>query len=477
MLLARRIAERIFSRMQFFEIVRSLWTELRRRKVARVAAAYLGGAFVVLEGAQLTFGPLGMPDWGYTALVVAAIVGLPVALVLSWLYDMTPEGVVRAGGPNAYARAREEHGPAAPPAVGPGDADRPSSPEADAAVATPSGPPRGRLRLQIGALAAVCLLILTAGAGGLAWRFFQAPPPSDELVAVLPFEIRGGPELEYLQEGMVDLLSRNIDGVAGLRTLAPATVLARLAEGDDGFVAPERAAALSLSLGAGLYVTGSVFASPGTVRLDASVYQAEGSREDEPVSTARVEGSPEDLLGLVDGLSAQLLAGLRPGQHAARLARTAATTTSSLAALQHYLTGERWLRKAEYDSAISGFERAVDEDSAFALAHYRLSVAALAEERYDLARRASRSAQAFGARLAERDRGLVGAFVLALEGRLDEAERGFSYRFEGELDMEATYQLAEVMFVANPTRGEPLAPAESLYLEVLESDPEFLCPI
>jgi adenylate cyclase len=470
--------------MHFLDIVRSLWTELRRRKVARVAAAYLGGAFVVLEGAQLTFGPLGMPDWGYNALVVAAIVGLPVALVLSWLYDLTPEGMVRTGGPNAYARARGEHDAAAPPAESAAPpsvetgADHPLPDEADATPATPTGPPRGRLRLQTGALAAVCMLILTAGAGGLAWRFFQAPPPSDELLAVLPFDIRGGPELAYLQEGMVDLLSRNIDGVAGLRTLAPATVLSRLAEGDDGFVPPERAAAVSLSLGAGLYVTGSVFASPGTVRLDASVYEAEGTREDEPVSTARVEGSPEDLLELVDGLSAQLLAGLRPGQHAARLARTAATTTSSLAALQYYLTGERWLRKAEYDSAIAGFERAVDEDSAFALAHYRLSVAALAEQRYDLARRSSRSAETFGARLAERDRGLVGAFVLALNGRLEEAERGYRALLRDHPDdMEATYQLAEVLFVANPTRGEPLAPAESLYVKVLESDPEFLCPI
>ncbi|HSM08471.1 MAG TPA: hypothetical protein VLA33_05580 [Gemmatimonadota bacterium] len=476
--------------MHFIEIVRSLWTELRRRKVARVAAAYLGGAFVVLEGAQLTFGPLGMPDWGYTALVVVAIVGLPVALVLSWLYDMTPEGMVRTGGPRAYARPRDGHGAAAPPSdatappfnpaarpsVEPGAADH--TDRAGAALATPAGPPRGRQRLQIGALAAVCMLVLTAGAGGLAWRFFQAPPPSDELLAVLPFEIRGGPELEYLQEGMVDLLSRNIDGVAGLRTLAPATVLSRLAEGDDGFVRPERAAAVSLSLGAGLYVTGSVFASPGTVRLDASVYEAEGTVAGEPVATARVEGPPEELLGLVDGLSAQLLAGLRPGQHAARLARTAATTTSSLAALQHYLTGERWLRKAEYDSAIAGFERAVDQDSAFALAHYRLSVAALAERRYDLARRSSRSAETFGARLAERDRGLVGAFVLALEGRLEDAERGYRMLLRDHPDdMEATYQLAEVLFVANPTRGEPLAPAESLYLEVLESDPEFLCPI
>lgn len=475
--------------MHFLEVVRSLWTELRRRKVARVAAAYLGAAFVVLEGAQLTFGPLGVPDWGYTALVAAAIVGLPIALVLSWLYDLTPEGVVRAGGPSTYARSTSsEHGADAPGPMDTTGAGAPRSidptaadhqpPDETKGALTLAGPPRGRLRVQIGALAAVCMLILTAGAGALAWRFFQAPPPSDELLAVLPFEIRGGPELDYLREGMVDLLSRNIDGVAGLRTLAPATILSRLAEGEDGPVSPDRAAAVALSLGAGLYVSGSVFASHNTVRIDASVYGAEESREAEPVSTARVEGAPDDLLQLVDGLSAQLLAGLRPGQHAARLARTAATTTPSLAALQHYMTGEQWLRTAEYDSAIAALERAVDEDSAFALAHYRLSVAALAKQRYELARRSGRRAEAFGDRLTQRDRALVGAFVLALDGRLEEAERGYRALLRDYPDdMEATYQLAEVLFTANPMRGESLASAESLYLEVLESDPEFLCPI
>jgi tetratricopeptide (TPR) repeat protein len=72
----------------------------------------------------------------------------------------------------------------------------------------------------------------------------------------------------------------------------------------------------------------------------------------------------------------------------------------------------------------------------------------------------------------------VGAFVLALDGRLEEAERRYRTLLRDYPDdMEATYQLAEVLFTANPMRGEPLASAESLYLEVLESDPEFLCPI
>jgi tetratricopeptide (TPR) repeat protein len=429
-------------------ILRSLWKELRRRKVFRVAAAYLGGAFVVLEGAQLTFGSIGVPDWGYTALVVLAVAGLPLALVLSWLFDLTPDGVQRTGG--------EETGP--------------NAARAPRLV-------RGRLRLQTGAAAVLLLLLLTLGAAAVAWRFFRAPDPSREMIAVLPFEVRGGTELDYLSEGMVDLLARNMDGVAGLRTLAPATVLSAAAEGAEGPLAPAAAAHVARALGAGLFVLGSVFQSPGTVRIDASIFESgEGPRD--PLHTARTEGSPGDLLALVDDLSGQLLAGVRPGQHAARLARTAATTTSSLNALRDYLTGEQALRSAEYDSAIVALERAVASDGGFALAHYRLAVAALSEGRYDLARRASRRAIAAGERLSERDHALVAAFDAPLYGRLDEAER----RYRAILrdypdDMEAIYQLGEVLWAANPLRADPIERAGSLYNKVLESDPEFLCPI
>lgn len=74
---------------------RRLHRELRRRRVYRVAAAYLAGAFALLQGAELILPVLPRSDWTYPTLVAAVITGFPVALCLGWIYDIGWRGVRR----------------------------------------------------------------------------------------------------------------------------------------------------------------------------------------------------------------------------------------------------------------------------------------------------------------------------------------------------------------------------------------------
>jgi len=69
------------------------WTELRRRKVVRVAVAYVIGAWVLMQVGDTLLGLLELPGWLGKALVVVLAVGFPVALVLSWMFDITPRGL------------------------------------------------------------------------------------------------------------------------------------------------------------------------------------------------------------------------------------------------------------------------------------------------------------------------------------------------------------------------------------------------
>ena len=69
--------------------------ELRRRKVTRVAIAYLLVAWVLVQIAGETFEPLGLPMWTRTLVIVALALGFPIALVLAWAFDVTPRGVER----------------------------------------------------------------------------------------------------------------------------------------------------------------------------------------------------------------------------------------------------------------------------------------------------------------------------------------------------------------------------------------------
>jgi TolB-like protein/tetratricopeptide (TPR) repeat protein len=71
-----------------------LWAEVRRRRVLRVVAWYFAGAWLVAQVADLLFDAFGSP--GYTRFVIAALsAGLPVAVVLAWIFDITPRGIER----------------------------------------------------------------------------------------------------------------------------------------------------------------------------------------------------------------------------------------------------------------------------------------------------------------------------------------------------------------------------------------------
>lgn len=90
----------------------SLWAELKRRSVFRVAAVYALVSWVTVQVAVATFPYLGLPEWLVTAVIVLALLGFPVALVLAWAFELTPRGVQRteprAAGSGAAEKTRAE---------------------------------------------------------------------------------------------------------------------------------------------------------------------------------------------------------------------------------------------------------------------------------------------------------------------------------------------------------------------------------
>lgn len=75
-------------------IFQQLAAEIRRRKVLRVVAIYAVTAWILLQFAEIAFEPLGYPEWALRALIITAIVGLPVAFILAWVIDIRPEGLI-----------------------------------------------------------------------------------------------------------------------------------------------------------------------------------------------------------------------------------------------------------------------------------------------------------------------------------------------------------------------------------------------
>ena len=73
----------------------SLFNELKRRNVFRVALAYLAGAWLLLQIADVIFNNLGAPDWLFPTLLWVLIIGFLPALIFAWVFEFTPGGVTR----------------------------------------------------------------------------------------------------------------------------------------------------------------------------------------------------------------------------------------------------------------------------------------------------------------------------------------------------------------------------------------------
>ena len=321
---------------------------------------------------------------------------------------------------------------------------------------------------RIAAVVGAVLLLL----GVMLGVRYRAGPPSDvassDVLAVLPFTVRGSPDLDYLGEGLVALLSASLDGAVGIRSVNAHALLGFVGPGRPA-ISLDRARRVAEHFQAGLFVVGDVLDVQGKLRLSASLFdRAHGDR---PLAEATVDGEPGDVLSMVDLLAARLAAD-RSAESGARLTRTAAVTTSSLPALKAYLAGEQAYRAGQYAVAVSAFQEATAADTGFALAFYRLS---MAQERLAWAHESRRSAAlAFrhSSRLSVHDRRFLEAVLAMRLRRSGDAEQQFRAIVQAYPDdAEAWYQLGELLFHGNPLHGLSMTGARDPFSRALYFDP------
>ena len=322
-------------------------------------------------------------------------------------------------------------------------------------------------------------LFAAAGIMWAVWGGSSVAEAAPARLAVLPFAVHGSESFSYLRGGMVDLLTRNLDGLGAYRTVDVATVLTNAQAGAKQSM-PMEPRALAKRLEAGVYVVGSVHVNGARMRMQADLFEesVSGAR----VARATAEGDTAAVFALVDSLTVGLVASQSrsPG---ARLSATAAKTSHSLSALKSYLEGEQQLRSALYDSAAHYFRQAITADTGFALAHYRLAVsngllASRMGARWEPALSASGRALRFADRLGARDSLLLEAYDDYVHGRADDAER----RYRAILDdypeeLEAKFLLAETLMRYNPPRGRSIVEAQAVYLDMARLDQRFFCYI
>ncbi len=286
-------------------------------------------------------------------------------------------------------------------------------------------------------------------------------------MAVMPFVIRGGDDLQYLGEGLVNLLSTKLDGAGALSTVDPRALIAYVSNNFADGLDPDAARAVALHFGAKRFIMGDLVAIGEQVEMSAATYDLdEASVTGEVVVSAGVS----EIIEAIDELSAKLLGKLGL-EGEGRVRQLASVTTSSLPALKAYLEGERWIRAGDFPAATVSLEEAVRLDTLFALAYYRLSIA---NEwgNTGLIYEPARKALSLANRLPDRERQLLTAFFVWRNGRVLEAEDRFrAYLGQYPNDVEALWQLGEALFHGASTKGRSPAESRDLFEKILELEP------
>ena len=73
----------------------SFFAELKRRKVTRVAGTYAVVAWILMQIGEVTFPALNIPEWIMSTLVVILLAGFPIAVIFAWIFDKTPQGLIK----------------------------------------------------------------------------------------------------------------------------------------------------------------------------------------------------------------------------------------------------------------------------------------------------------------------------------------------------------------------------------------------
>ncbi|MGD2120437.1 MAG: BTAD domain-containing putative transcriptional regulator [Gemmatimonadota bacterium] len=300
---------------------------------------------------------------------------------------------------------------------------------------------------------------------------FQAPPG----IAVLPFSVQGE-GLELWREGMVNLLSTNMNGVGGLRTIDCRTVLARWSEQvpESGEADRQTALEIAQATGARYALLGSAVAIGPEVRLSADIHDTEGGAR---MGGVQVEGSPDDVLMLVDRLAVQSLAVVL-GQEVSDLRPVdlASVTTASIPALTAWLEAEALFRRGDFEAAVPAYQRAVVADSTFALAFYGLGNAYgwTEGDHVDRTREAVEEAMRRVDRLPLRKAALVRAVYAWQHSAFQEAEDLLKGLVRSYPDYaEAWFVLGDLYYHAGLWIPAGVEEAQRCFARAVELDPGF----
>ena len=344
----------------------SFIAELQRRNVIRIAVLYLVAAWIILQVADVLFPILGVPDWGLRLVLGVLALCFPLALIFSWIYEMTPEGIKREKDVDRSRSVTPETGHKINTLIVVLLVVAILTVVADRLIPESPSPETARTPDPVPALADPGKTAADNPEQAAAAKFLSTAP--EQSVAVLPFvNMSGDPDNEYFSDGLSEELLNALAGIPGLFVAARTSSFHF--KGSTGDIAD-----IARQLRVRNVLEGSVRTAGGRVRITAQLIDATNGYH---LWSDTFDRTLDDVFAVQDEISLRVADALK----VALLNETASTPrrpTENTEAYLAYLRGQQFSNEGGvrgYSQAIEQYERAVALDPEFAQAYAGIAMA------------------------------------------------------------------------------------------------------
>jgi TolB-like protein/Flp pilus assembly protein TadD len=322
MIAVREPSKSLFVSGGFFE-------ELQRRRVYRVAAAYIIAAGFIIQIGSAILPAWELPNWTFRMVVVLLLIGFPIALILAWAFDVTPEGI----------------------------------------EATPKTGAETHLRRNMFILVAIGVIV-SAAAGFFLWPRVSGRNV-DKSIAVLPFaNLSDEKENAYFADGMQDDILTNLSKIGDLKVISRTSVMSYRGEGT------RNAREIGKALGVAMLLEGSVRRIGNRVRVNVQLINASN---DEHIWAEDYDRDLTDVFAMQTDLAQKIASALQAKLSPNEKARLDRPPTQDPNAYLAFVQAHDYANRADMfrDTSLQAeplFEQAIKLDPNFALAFAGLSM-------------------------------------------------------------------------------------------------------
>jgi TolB-like protein/Tfp pilus assembly protein PilF len=310
----------------------NFFVELKRRNVYKVAVAYMVAGWALSQGIAQVFPVFDVPNWVIRSIVVLIIIGLPIALVLAWMFEITPEGIKRTNAADAVG----QHS-------------------------------RGHTWIYIVVVAAAFSIGLfflgRYSAGNKESGRLGGLSLPEKSIAVLPFDnLSRDPDNAYFCEGVQDEILTRLAKVADLKVISRTST-------QHFKSAPENLPQIAKQLGVAHILEGSVQKAGDQVRVNVQLVNA---LNDAHLWAETYDRRLIDIFSVETEIAKTIAESLQAKLSGAEKTAMAKKPTENPEAHELYVKGRHfWNRRTEPDikKALEFFQQAIEKDRSYALAY------------------------------------------------------------------------------------------------------------